>query len=78
MDTMSDDSTDDMETQKRKFITDNSIEMMLHPATNAYLDQLAATNLYGMTRVTVAIALIDEGIRNAITNGFIEISPKGK
>ena len=63
----------DEDTDKRsEFIAENSMQFMLHPATNAYLDKLAATSIYGITRVSVAIALIDEGIRNALKNGFID------
>ena len=48
------------------------IDIILHPETIAYLGLLAETCLYGDTVDVVAIALIDEGIRNAIKNRFIK------
>lgn len=62
---------DDTNDEARTFLAENSMQFTLHPATNAYLDQLAATNIYGNTRVAVAVALIDEGIRKALKHGFI-------
>jgi len=53
----------------------NTLAIAIHPQTMAYLDQLASTGLYGSDRVTTALSLIDEGVRNAIKNGFIKVEP---
>ena len=51
---------------------DNEITLVLHPDTLAYLAMIAETSLYGDSVEAVAIGLIDQGIRNAVKDRFIE------
>lgn len=57
--------------QLSKEMVDDIIKSIFHPRTQHYISQLAETCLYGDNLRDVVIGLVDEGIRNAIKNGFI-------
>ena len=53
-------------------LKDKTLELILDPATISYLKMIAATGLYGSDATSVAIGLVDEGIRRAVAKGFIK------
>jgi hypothetical protein len=50
------------------------LQLFVNPQTVAYLKALALTGTYGRKHTKVAKALIEEGIRSALSKGLIPVS----
>ena len=51
------------------------LAVMLNPRQHEYLSKLRLTGLYGSTLQEVAALFIQEGIRHAVAQGILELTP---